>query len=436
MAGLIRRCARAAALVALAACLLAVTGARAPFGQAGTARAKSLPGSSVAARARVPGAGVPGWAGRIGGLPRPAGPYGAQLDAVHALSATNAWAVGYSCTTACSNLVTLIRHWNGRSWVTVPGPSGAKFSALNAVSAVSAGDAWAVGSYCQSGCGSSAEVDRTLALRWNGRSWSKVATPDPARLSFLNDVSVVSATNAWAVGYSCKKGSGCPNSYSPVPSTVLLHWNGRSWIQVTVRSTGFAGSFNAVDAVSAGDVWVAGYRCVSGCGTRSEVDRTLILHWNGRSWSRIASPSPGSLASLYALTFISASDAWAVGAGGNGTLILRWSGRSWSEVASPGSGQASLFGVTAVSPTAAWATGTICTKRCGTASSIFRSLIVRWNGRSWAKVASPDPNPGWDFLFGASATSAANAWAVGSSCGIGCTRRQPLIAHWNGSGWR
>ena len=57
--------------------------------------------------------------------------------------------------------------------------------------------------------------------------------------------------------------------------------------------------------------------------------RTLILHWNGSSWRRVASPSPASYSTLTGISATSASNAWAVGYAGSRTVILHWNGRSW-----------------------------------------------------------------------------------------------------------
>ena len=50
-----------------------------------------------------------------------------------------------------------------------------------------------------------------------------------------------------------------------------------------------------------------------------------------------------------------------------------------------------------------------------TARDFRRTLILHWNGKSWTQV--PSPNPGGpshgNLLFGVTATSARNAWAVG-----------------------
>jgi hypothetical protein len=88
---------------------------------------------------------------------------------------------------------------------------------LNGVSADSATDAWAVGSYINPTTGAT----ETLALHWNGTKWSKVASPNPDNAS-LSSVSADSATDAWAVG-------GYINPTTFAEETLALHWNGTSW---------------------------------------------------------------------------------------------------------------------------------------------------------------------------------------------------------------
>jgi hypothetical protein len=88
-------------------------------------------------------------------------------------------------------------------------------------------------------------------------------------------------------------------------------------------------------------------RC-AGC-TGSE-PRALVLRWNGTAWKRVPSPTRAGASELYGVTATSARNAWAVGAAGaTGTstpssLILRWNGIAWTRVASPAPpGGAGLF---------------------------------------------------------------------------------------------
>src|SRR5271170_3980501 len=95
-------------------------------------------------------------------------PY-APLNAISAVSATNVWAVGQSSGTP------LIDHYNGSSWAQSTLPSGpcSVFEAdcnLTGVSATSASDVIAIGNgTIPTSSGWQAE---TLAYQWNGSAWS------------------------------------------------------------------------------------------------------------------------------------------------------------------------------------------------------------------------------------------------------------------------
>ena len=61
-----------------------------------------------------------------------------------------------------------------------------------------------------------------------------------------------------------------------------------------------------------------------------------------------------------------------------------------------------LSGVAATSASNAWAVGS---------TGSPKALILRWNGTAWKQV--PSPAPAGSRLSGVAATSASNAWAVG-----------------------
>jgi len=114
------------------------------------------------------------------------------------------------------------------AFLTVPATSVAPASAsacggtvfkgeLDAVAAMSASDAWAVGGY------STSTADRALIEHWNGTQWCRVPIPEPGTSHGLTGVATVSAADAWAVGnYSSGSASG----------TLILHWDGTAWTQV------------------------------------------------------------------------------------------------------------------------------------------------------------------------------------------------------------
>jgi hypothetical protein len=312
-------------------------------------------------------------------------------------------------------------HWNGTAWSHAAIPDPAA-NYVDDISAVSADNAWLVGWHCPSGCPTGAAT--TLIMHWNGTAWSRVASPSVAGMaSSLRAVSLSATGNAWAAGNACST-----TVQSCVP--LMLHWNGTTWSEVASPALGEVDTLTAVQTISATDAWAVGYACISGCHV------PLVMHWNGRGWSAATLPVI-NIGGLFGVTGTSASDVWAVGdsyspSGRFSTMIYHWNGAAWSKVAhpDPGAGGA-LFAVTALSRADAWAVGSSCgPHHCATS----RTLILHWNGSTWSKVASPSPGTGSD-LADVAATSPSNAWAVGENCRTTVSPCSRLILHWNGTAW-
>jgi hypothetical protein len=248
-------------------------------------------------------------------------------------------------------------------------------------------------------------IPQTLIERPVGRTWVQIASPDPGGLTNTNDlfgVAITSARNAWAVGYYRN---------STAARTLIEHWNGRTWRQV--RSPNASSTVNVLDsvaAISATDAWAVGAYI-----NANHVVQTLIEHWNGTAWKRVPSPDAGGSGSSNALAAVaanSASNAWAVGHYFRGetmqSLFEHWNGKTWKHVNSPSldrpSVNGSLIGVTIVSAMDAWAVGS---------PRGPRTLAAHWNGKTWTKVPSPDLGSVNEFAAVAS-SSASNVWMVGS----------------------
>lgn len=334
-----------------------------------------------------------------------------RLNAVTTISASQAWAVGVSVNGAPYQ--TLTEQWNGTKWSVVSSPNQIGNGVLAGVAAVSASDVWAVGS-----------DDRgALTEHWNGTKWSVVSSPEPGSGgNAFNAAAAVSTSDIWAAGYSFTK--------TGIQQTLIEQWNGTKWSVVSSPNAGSSGNIlNAVAAVSANDVWAVGYSF-----TNTGVQQTLIEQWNGTKWSIVSSPNPSSSANvLNAVVAVSASNVWAVGYQYNNgiqqTLIERWNGTKWSVVSSPNPGSFAnvLSGVTAVSANNVWAVGFY------NGTNFNQPLTEHWNGTQWSVVTSPNTLSD-SFLYGVAAASASNVWAVGystSSSGV----QQTLIEHWNGSSW-
>jgi erythromycin esterase-like protein len=331
-----------------------------------------------------------------------------SLAGVAVLSPCNAWAVGYFYKGTANQ--TLIEHWNGTAWkqVTSPNPGGSSDNNfLYGVAATSSTNAWAVGYFLYNGT-----AYQTLIEHWNGRAWKQVTSPNAGGSSHsnvLDAVAATSSTNAWAVGYFYN---------GTADQTLIEHWNGTAWKQVTSPNPGGSSHNNfleAVAATSSTNAWAVGYFLYNGTAYR-----TLIEHWNGTAWKQVTSPNPGGSSDsnfLNGVAATSSTNAWAVGYFYNGaadqTLIEHWNGTAWKQVTSPNPGGSSdnnnvLDAVAATSSTNAWAVGDY--RYNGT----YQTLIEHWNGRAWKQVTSPNPGGSdGNFLYGVAATSSTNAWAVG-----------------------
>jgi len=386
------------------------------------AAAAGLPGAGAGAAARPrPAPARPVTAGPVG----PSSVYN-TLTSVSADSADDAWAVGSYVNNTTGVRDTLILHWNGTAWSRVASPNpGTRFNVLNGVSAGGAKNAWAVGFYRNQAAGA-----LPLILHWNGTSWSQVTAPASGMpQTELNGVSTVSGRNAWAAGFAGKPAAG-------QFATLLLHWNGTAWAPVASPNPGKTDSFlQGVSATASGGAWAVGsYH-------RGTTLHTLVLQWSGTAWAQVksASPAPAGRYNLLAgVSAIGQGHAWAVGnnpnltTGPGQTLVLQWNGTSWPRVPSPdaGAGANVLTGVSAVSSTDVWAVGD---SQPGVGSGPLRTLILHWDGTAWSQVSGPNASPASNVLNGVSADSATDAWAVGYYLSKGV--RYALILHWDGTVW-
>ena len=154
------------------------------------------------------------------------------------------------------------------------GNVGTVGSSLHAVVAIAHDDVWAMGS-------SKIDLDRfrTLVEHWNGSAWSVVRTPNVGAANHLFGVVAIGPNSAWAVG----TGSGGGR-------TLAERWNGHAWRIVETPNVGTnPNELDAVDAVSATNVWAIGDVLTGGLGIQS-----LAVRWNGVAWHEMPVEQAGS----------------------------------------------------------------------------------------------------------------------------------------------
>jgi hypothetical protein len=269
------------------------------------------------------------------------------------------------------------------------------YSQLNRVDATSTSNVWAIGS---------------LVERYNGTNW--VAMSSPAGVA-LRGLDVVSPSEVWVAGYS---GS----------AATVAQWKNGTWTtRYTQASTGrHLTVFEAIAVDGSGQVWAVGWdRDYDAPGRPVS---SLVVHFNGTSWSRETTPNPANRNTLMDVALAN-GEVFAVGvaqdtSGGGITprsLMLRRQGTGWSSLTVPkgeAGSQDQLLSVAAVSSTSVWSVGYYSSPSSG----LYEPLLVHWTGNGSAAgtltVSHPSPPLTVSALVsGVSATSAGNLWAAGYS---------------------
>jgi hypothetical protein len=313
---------------------------------------------------------------------------------------------------------TLVEHWNGTAWAITVSPNvGQDDNSLLEVDAVSANDVWAVGYYI-----SDLGLIQTLAQHWDGTRWSVIPTPNNGlQDNLLNSVDAVSANDVWAVGYYVNK--------QGITQTLIQHWDGTRWSIVPSPNAGAGENLlRDVAVVSARDIWAVGYHIIP-----RGIYRTLVMHWDGSTWSVVPSPNVASETQLYSVSVVAANDVWAVGYYRDTrsvirTLTIHWDGSAWSVIPSPSVGpfDSQLFSVDAISANDVWAVG-----RYVNEYYVLQTLILHWDGRAWGVARSPNRGEYMDnILFAVDAISTTDVWSVGRSGGYS-SAPQTLTEHYS-----
>ena len=311
----------------------------------------------------------------------------------------DAWAVGPE----------VALHYDGTSFTA---QSGADTSALQAVTATSAGDAWAVGL-----------GGRVLHATQASGPWSAATSGDNQSYRGFGDAFATGPDDLWLAGDSGNSSyvghwdgtsftttvidpnMGLDGVWASAPddvwtvtgfaqtTTTFHHFDGKQWtVGATLQGPGLVKLWGS----SASDVWAAG-----GGG---------VYHYDGTSWA----PSPGGADPTYTLEDIhgsAADDVWAVGMD---NTTLHWDGSAWKVVTG---------GVVSNGPwlTAVWSFAP------GDAWTVDTSgLAYHWDGTSWS--AGVQAATTWLTALWGSGPD--DLWAVGGEEGT-----WGLVSHYDGHSW-
>ena len=283
----------------------------------------------------------------------------------------------------------LIERWNGKHWSIIPSPSAPDRQDLRSVTCTAPGRCIAVGSRLDQ----TWTVDTTLIEMSHGREWTVEPSPNPphSQASYLESVSCPTHSDCFAVGSSSK-------------GPLVEHWNGKHWSIVPVQAPVDADAFYSVACTT-------GIVCVAVGATTGGL---LVGLWNGKTWTAQRGAPVNGFA-LFGVSCPTAQSCFAVGSSDDdGTsLIEHWDGTTWSILASPKrvSYDNDLRSVSCASASDCVAVGLADVPPHDRSNR----MIIHWNGSSWSLVPNTGPASTYNSaLWGVSCTSANYCAAVGS----------------------
>lgn len=323
-----------------------------------------------------------------------------RLTDVAATGPGNAWAVGYQASTYTGFSIDepyALLQWNGTTWTErrLPYQSHVLFK----VAAASAGDVWTVGL---------GKLGQPYAGHFDGRTWSGHAPLGAsAGNSGLLDVAATGGGRAVLVGHD----GGRP---------LVVQGDTGGFSRVAVPGTEqLAGVLRAVSSTPDGSVFAAGERYLDD----APYPAPMIVQRVGGTWRVAALPAISSV-QLTGVWARSSTDAWAVGTQDYDStpkpVLLHWDGRTWQRVAGPqATGRA--YAVAGDANGNLWISGT---NPIPPYIEYPGTLMLRYLGGRWSVAYGPKVNggdPSLDALANIPGTSSFLGSGAASRGGVGIT---------------
>lgn len=217
-----------------------------------------------------------------------------SLAGVTAVSGGQVWAAGSFVANGLSQA--LVLHFTGGKWRVANLPIGPRFT-LQATAATSARDVWAIGDVALP----NGPTD-SVVLHWNGKAWTLTPSPSPGFSTDLTGIAASSPSNALIVGDVQPKKGGA------AVKTLALHWNGKTWTTVPSANNPNASVESELRGVAFGS---KGTAMAVGQSESLVGNRSIIERWNGKRFTTVKAPAVDS--GLFAIDGSSSGSLWAVG---------------------------------------------------------------------------------------------------------------------------
>jgi anti-sigma factor RsiW len=258
-------------------------------------------------------------------------------------------------------------------------------ASLNDLTMTSATDGWAVG-----GVRESSSVDaptRTLILHFSACHWTEVGPSVPG--TSLTSISMDSPTDGWITG----------PTYTT--SRVLLHYTGGQWHRVADPIAASAEvTYMQIRMLSPTDGWLV----ASGSVSANDPGGDWLLHYHNGAWTRVDAPNT----QITDIAPVGPDELWVVGHPNGpdqrGGILAHYLAGKWT-IPYHAPGYILLSSIRMLSPTDGWATGEAYPVDDATGEANYfegyaKPAILRYDGTTWRGISPTNPHAQRVSIFG------------------------------------
>jgi hypothetical protein len=235
------------------------------------------------------------------------GPPGQNLAGIQAISAHSVWVFN----DPFSSESPAIFHFDGTSWTqqTINANIGAHGQIL-ALQMASDSQGWALMKPSQD----YGDPNYTILKYAGNNTWTTHSALNAGNFGEISGMAMVSPDDGWAIGSRAIDGPSSVTAGKPVPQA-LYHYSGGKWQNVQLSLSGTFVTLQKIIMRSAHDGWIIAQDQNLRPGvTASGIEKhTILLHYDGTSWTEAQTPDVGGDASAITGMSFAGDGGWACG---------------------------------------------------------------------------------------------------------------------------
>jgi len=367
------------------------------------------------------------------------------LNAIQMLSATDGWAVGSRTDSQHNSSASLLHLVHGQwqeSKQQFPGLS------LSGIAMLSPNAGWAVGGHTSPPSTMTASHPRqtllnesAVILQYHNGTWRQFATFPH---SDLYEIQMLNANEGWAIGDNYTI-SNIPTRQPNEPSNVVvgnsfvLYYQAGTWTKVAVP---VAGTLQGIAMLNPDEGWAIAQT------SSLQEPQPVILHYQNGIWTRWGQQFPATF-QFNALSMASSHDGWIAGADTSnrndilnpGTVLLHFDGTAWTRVAAPATVTRASIAALVTSGSTSWAVGeqNSGNEHGDLSHNSHHIFALHYTAGQWVyqTISTATSSDTYADLFGMTIAPKGDVWAVGVQTNISGNYEndQPLILHEHQGQW-